>query len=109
MERVRTFSLCTILLAACGGPVATTTSGARGASTSTSSGASTTTISGGGATPCNPKTCFDLGFDCGPADDGCGNAIDCGTCTTGETCGGGGKPGVCGAATCAHSCTTSAD
>jgi len=27
---------------------------------------------------CKPKTCADLGYDCGQAGDGCGNSIDCG-------------------------------
>lgn len=46
---------------------------------------------------CTPKTCADLGIQCGPAGDGCGGAIQCGTCPTGQTCGGGGIPSVCGA------------
>jgi hypothetical protein len=46
---------------------------------------------------CVPKTCAALGINCGPAADGCGNLIpSCGTCIAPETCGGGGKPGVCG-------------
>jgi len=62
---------------------------------------------GGGGTPgvcgapdagCQPQTCLQQGIYCGPASDGCGNAITagCGTCTTPQTCGGGGIPGVCG-------------
>ncbi len=52
---------------------------------------------GGGATgTCKPLTCNDLGDTCGPAGDGCGNVIDCGTCTAPETCGGGGLPSKCG-------------
>lgn len=49
---------------------------------------------------CTPKTCGDLGLECGPTGDGCGNVIQCGDCPPGETCGGGGKPGVCGNQTC---------
>jgi hypothetical protein len=50
---------------------------------------------------CVPATCATLGFNCGPAGDGCGGLLDCGTCTTGcETCGGGGTPSVCGGACC---------
>lgn len=52
-----------------------------------------TTTSGG---TCKPLTCKDLGINCGPAGDGCGGKIECGTCTSPETCGGGGKPSVCG-------------
>lgn len=64
---------------------------------------------GGGGTPgvcgapdggaCVPETCSQLGYNCGPAGNGCGNLIPggCGTCPSGQTCGGGGTPGVCGA------------
>jgi hypothetical protein len=44
--------------------------------------------------PCVPKTCTQLGFNCGSATDGCGNTINCGTCASG-TCGGCGQPNVC--------------
>jgi len=40
---------------------------------------------------CTPKTCLDLGAECGNADDGCGGALDCGGCDTSDpyvTCGG---------------------
>jgi hypothetical protein len=46
--------------------------------------------------PCVPTTCVKLGFNCGPAGDGCGGSLSCGTCTAPETCGGGGKASVCG-------------
>jgi hypothetical protein len=46
---------------------------------------------------CQARTCAQQGLACGPAGDGCGNAIDCGPCPTGLTCGGGGTPGQCGA------------
>jgi hypothetical protein len=39
---------------------------------------------------------MDLGFSCGPADDGCGGTLDCGPCLGFDTCGGGGIPGTCG-------------
>jgi hypothetical protein len=47
---------------------------------------------------CTPKSCTDQHIMCGPAGDGCGNLIPggCGMCPTGQTCGGGGVPGVCG-------------
>ncbi len=45
---------------------------------------------------CVPKKCEDMGFDCGPAADGCGGLVDCGTCTAPDTCGGGGQPSTCG-------------
>src|SRR5262245_46801328 len=52
---------------------------------------------GGG---CKPQTCEELGKNCGPVSDGCGNLIPCGTCTPPEICGGGNEPSVCGTAPC---------
>jgi hypothetical protein len=37
--------------------------------------------------PCKPKTCDELGFDCGKAANGCGKLIDCGKCSSGSACG----------------------
>ncbi len=50
---------------------------------------------------CAPKTCADLGYNCGLSGDGCadGVVLDCGSCATGQTCGGGGA-GVCGNNSC---------
>jgi hypothetical protein len=45
---------------------------------------------------CCPKTCAQLNYECGPASDGCGDVLECGTCAPPETCGGGGEPNVCG-------------
>ncbi len=53
-----------------------------------------TTPDGGGV--CNALTCARLGYTCGVTGDGCGNMLDCGTCTAGQSCGGGGKFSVCG-------------
>jgi hypothetical protein len=50
---------------------------------------------------CTPTTCTAQGIQCGPASDGCGNLLQCGSCGTGQTCGGGGA-GKCGTQT---SCT----
>lgn len=52
-------------------------------------------------TSCIPKTCGDLGLECGFSGDGCddGVVLSCGSCTNGRTCGGGG-PGVCGTGLC---------
>jgi hypothetical protein len=44
---------------------------------------------------CEPLTCAKQGIKCGPAGDGCGNEIQCGTCAVGEACGAGGQSGVC--------------
>jgi hypothetical protein len=49
---------------------------------------------------CTPQTCAQLGFNCGPAGDGCGGLLACGACTPPQTCGGGGMPGVCGGMPC---------
>jgi hypothetical protein len=40
-------------------------------------------------------TCASVLANCGSVDDGCGNALSCGTCTAPETCGGGSQPNVC--------------
>jgi hypothetical protein len=44
---------------------------------------------------CTPKTCVELGKNCGPVADGCGGLVDCGTCAAPEFCGGGGAS-ICG-------------
>lgn len=38
------------------------------------------------AVPCLPKSCESLGKSCGPAEDGCGNMLDCGGCQEGYLC-----------------------
>jgi hypothetical protein len=48
---------------------------------------------GGG---CTPQTCQQQNINCGPAGDGCGNLLQCGTCAPPQTCGGGRQPGRCG-------------
>jgi hypothetical protein len=63
---------------------------------STCGGMTTVLPDGGMGVPCTPKTCNDLGFNCGPAGDGCGHLIQCGTCTGTDICGGAGQPSVCG-------------
>ena len=49
-----------------------------------------------GGVVCTPRTCESLGVRCGAAPDGCGGTLACGTCASGQTCGGGGEPGRCG-------------
>ena len=51
---------------------------------------------GGEAGTCTPLTCAQQNFSCGPAGDGCGGLLQCGTCTPPQTCGGGGVAGQCG-------------
>jgi hypothetical protein len=38
---------------------------------------------------CTPRSCQAQGIACGPAGDGCGGQLSCGTCTPPQTCGGG--------------------
>jgi hypothetical protein len=45
---------------------------------------------------CRPTTCTRLGARCGMVSDGCAGILDCGTCGTPETCGGGGIFNHCG-------------
>lgn len=54
------------------------------------------------AASCTPRTCADLGKNCGEIDDGCGGTLSCGSCTQPETCGGGGTVNVCGQGGCSE-------
>jgi len=56
---------------------------------------------------CTKRTCSELGIDCGPAADGCGGLLSCGTCVPPATCGGGGIPGKCGGGSCKPATCTS--
>jgi hypothetical protein len=47
---------------------------------------------------CSPKTCATLGVSCGPAGDGCGGLLQCGTCPAGDTCSG--VPATCAPPAC---------
>jgi hypothetical protein len=58
----------------------------------------------GDAGACTPKTCSELGAECGAIADGCGKVIDCGACEAGS-CGGGGVGYKCGGGTDASGCT----
>lgn len=48
---------------------------------------------------CRAKTCGQLGANCGTLPDGCTGTLNCGECTGGTVCGGGG-PNVCGSGDC---------
>ena len=52
------------------------------------------------AAACVPRTCAQAGAECGSIPDGCGSKTDCGTCASGEQCGGGGA-NRCGSSGCA--------
>lgn len=45
---------------------------------------------------CTKTTCSALGAQCGYLADGCGGLLDCGSCTSPSTCGGGGVANQCG-------------
>ncbi len=45
---------------------------------------------------CTKKTCESAGASCGQIADGCGGVLECGTCDSPNTCGGGGTPNQCG-------------
>ncbi len=52
---------------------------------------------------CVALTCAEQNINCGPAGDGCGNLLMCGTCSGTQTCGGGGTPwGECGGGVCSR-------
>ncbi len=56
-------------------------------------------VSVGGPPPpatCTPKTCAQMGANCGQVADGCGGLLNCGTCTAPDSCGGGGVANQCG-------------
>jgi hypothetical protein len=60
---------------------------ADGGDDTTTTGDDSSTGDDGGS--CTPKTCTTLGFTCGTQNDGCENALDCGTCPSGQVCNGG--------------------
>jgi hypothetical protein len=90
---------CGVQSDGCGGTVSCGTCGAG----TTCGGGGVSNVCGGG---CTPTTCAALlaskGINCGPVDDGCGNILNCGTCTAPGVCGGGSSPmpNVCGTTVC---------
>lgn len=62
--------------------------------------------------PCKPKTCADLGWQCGSGDDGCGGTLKCASCSDGNTCSNHKCVPTCKPATCASlgaECGTASD
>jgi|GEM_PF-2027366 len=65
-----------------------------------------------GPQPCVSKICSQLGYNCGTASDGCGGALSCGTCSTGQSCTDNSCVPSCVAKTCAvqgYSCGSQSD
>ncbi|MFH0900444.1 MAG: SUMF1/EgtB/PvdO family nonheme iron enzyme [Pseudomonadota bacterium] len=46
--------------------------------------------------PCSPTTCARAKKDCGTISDGCGGLLNCGSCSSPDTCGGSGEANKCG-------------
>ena len=59
----------------------------------------------GSGSGCGLITCQSAGAQCGPIGDGCGGIIQCGSCPTGQTCGGSGVEFQCGTEEGSGSCT----
>jgi hypothetical protein len=59
-----------------------------------------------GAPGCQPMdqatACTQANATCGLQSNGCGGTVNCGSCSNGETCGGGGVQNACGAPPCHH-------
>lgn len=89
---------CGVILDGCGGTKQCAAAGASG----TAQDCATGQVCGGGGpnkcgtTMCVPKTCAQLGTDCGLVSDGCSGVLYCGVCPSGLTCGGGGDANKCG-------------
>ena len=49
-------------------------------------------------------TCASAGVECGILNDGCGKILECGSCPSGQTCGGGGKASMCGSSCVPTTC-----
>jgi hypothetical protein len=94
--------LCGVMVVACGSGLGSTFPGGPDSGLNSLDGASPDGLklnrdsSGGGGGKCNKLTCEKLGYTCGPTGDGCGGLLECGTCKSPETCGGGGKFSQCG-------------
>lgn len=63
-------------------------------------GGSNKQSTGPDAAVCTPTSCLAEGKECGAMLDGCGNVLQCGSCSGGEICGGGGEANECGSGTC---------
>jgi chitodextrinase len=65
----------------------------------------TLTHAGVGTGSCTPITCSAMGYNCGSVSDGCGATLNCGSCTSPATCGGGGTKNVCGTSCTPTTCS----
>ena len=57
---------------------------------------------------CTPTTCAAEGIECGPAGDGCGNLLQCGTLRHGAVRAAAAAPGKCGTTDDLHAATCAA-
>lgn len=97
-RRVFTLAMTAFLLGLCGAcATSDLTGGVGGGSAGPQEGG--TSDAGGSSLDCVPKTCAELGVDCGQQPDSCGGVVNCGTCTAPDFCGGGG-PSHCGTGAC---------
>jgi len=48
---------------------------------------------------CTPQSCASQAKNCGSVSDGCGGTLNCGVCSAGQSCGGGGIANLCGGST----------
>ncbi|HEY1817826.1 MAG TPA: hypothetical protein VGG74_36040 [Kofleriaceae bacterium] len=85
--------LVVVGLYACGGHNGNGTDANGGPMDSPAQGDASTSDAGSN---CGLTTCASQNASCGLIGDGCGGTIDCGSCPTGETCGGGGIHFECG-------------
>ena len=92
-------TVAAVTAAACGSsPSGVTSPGVPDAGIPDATGFSMFTTGDSGGTSCTPKTCAELGYNCGMNGDGCGAALDCGACPSGQICGAAGYS-RCGAGT----------
>jgi hypothetical protein len=84
-----------LVAASCGGGAGNDASGGVDASTFDGAGPKFTQDSSVATNKCTPKSCTELGYNCGVNADGCGGTNDCGVCPASQLCGAGGGYSQC--------------
>ena len=84
------------LVAGCSGHNGGVAGGSHDLSVNGSANDLSATVAGDLGGGCGLVTCASAGAKCGPLGDGCGGVIQCGSCPSPQTCGGGGTYSVCG-------------